>query len=48
MLRGFYCGIEWGDCISAREAEAIRTRMEELVDAALTEGEAKIYGNRNN
>ena len=48
MLRGFYCEIEGRDGISAREAEAIRTRMEELVDAALAEGEAKIYGNRSN
>ena len=35
MLRGFYCEIEGRDGISAREAEAIRTRMEELVDAAI-------------
>ena len=31
-----------------RQAEVIRSHEEELVDAALTEGEAKIYGNRNN
>ena len=31
-----------------RQAEVIRSHEEELVDAALAEGEAKIYGNRNN
>ena len=31
-----------------RQAEVIRSHEEELVDAALTEGEAKIYGHRNN
>lgn len=31
-----------------RQAEVIRTHEEELVEAALAEGEAKIYGNKNN
>ena len=31
-----------------RQAEVIRSHEEELVDAALAEGEAKIYGNRSN